>query len=757
MTLQPSTADRRTQIDQSAAKTSTFEYASSPTVESPRAALDAAPQPRSIGNWRALGLLFASTILISAFLLFQVQPLISKYILPWFGGSPAVWTTCMLFFQLVLFAGYLYAHLLTRFFSPRAQGVIHLSLMALALAVIFPTVAPDSVWKPLDSSHPTARILALLSMTVGLPYFVLSTTGPLVQAWFARTWPNRSPYRLYALSNVGSLAALVTYPFLFEPAFASDAQAGLWTWAFGLFAALCGLCAAWVFRLSHRKSNANDAPDSAAAENGKPHERVSAGRRLLWIALPAWASLMLLATTNFVCQDVAVIPFLWVVPLSLYLLTFIICFDHPRWYRRLPMSIAALALVVLSAGAAYRLFGLFDAKMSYIDELTLHFGTMFVVCMLCHGQLVRLRPTPAHLTEYYLLISLGGAVGGIFVSLIAPQIFVTHFEWTIALAGALGLAAVACSKSVVHWHRSTGGINLRGVSLAALTAACLVAGTYWLVDGARDNSATIYQGRNFYGTVSVLERDRDNEFRHRTFFSGGVGHGKQYVDPAKRRIPIAYFAEKTGIGRTLKYFQQRPDTRVGIVGMGVGVVATYAKPGHSYRLYEINEEVNYIANNYFTFLKDCEGKCEVVLADARLALERELAEGQRHRFHVLALDAFNGDAPPVHLLTDEAFQVYLQHLEPDGVIVVNITNRYINLVPVVNAVAKKHGLQTTRVMTPYEPDELLNRTDFMMLSKDPDFIAANPPVLMKELLQPEYEVPLWTDKYSNLFSILKTN
>jgi hypothetical protein len=759
MTLQSTATEDRVEALETAVKTSMSverNGTSAPLAEAP----GREPRPAVNADWRAVAVLFASTILVSAFLLFQVQPLISKYILPWFGGSPAVWTTCMLFFQLVLFAGYLYAHLLTRFLSPRQQGVIHLSLMSLAILLIFPTVAPADSWKPLDSSHPTARILALLGMTVGLPYFVLSTTGPLVQAWFARTWPNRSPYRLYALSNVGSLAALITYPFLFEPAFASDAQAGLWTWGFGLFAVLCGLCAAWIFRLrrNDRVTPQTEAEATAlsANENGKPVEYVSLGRRVLWIVLPALASLMLLATTNFVCQDVAVIPFLWVIPLSLYLLTFIICFDHPRWYRSLPMSIAAMALVVLSAGAADVIFRQFDTNITYIHELTLYFSTMFVVCMVCHGQLVRLRPTPVHLTEYYLLISLGGALGGIFVSLIAPQIFETHFEWTIALAGGLAIAAVGCLKRAAHWIQLVNGESIaKGVSLGAFTAVCLVAGAVWLVDGASDNPATIYQGRNFYGTVSVLERDRGTASQHRTFFSGGVGHGKQYVDPAKRRMPIAYFAEKTGIGRTLKYFQGRPDTRVGIVGMGVGVVATYAKPGHYFRLYEINEQVNYIAHNYFTFLNDCEGKYDVVLADARLALERELADGQRHRFNVLALDAFTGDAPPVHLLTDEAFQVYLQHLEPDGVIVVNITNRYINLVPVVSAVAKKHGLKTTRVMTPYEPDELLNRTDFMMLSRDENFIAANPPVLMPELLQPEYEVPLWTDKYSNLFSILK--
>ena len=359
--------------------------------------------PRAV--WRTLGLIFATTIFVSAFLLFQVQPLISKYILPWFGGSPAVWTTCMLFFQIVLFGGYAYAHLLTRYVPHRTQGIVHLALMAMAIALMIPSIAPAVTWKPTDASHPTAHILLLLTTTVGLPYFVLSTTGPLVQAWFTRTWPGRSPYRLYALSNIGSLAALVTYPFVFEPAFGSDAQAGLWTCAFGLFAVLCGISAIWIFRLPHMADEASDDGEpevSGARVNqdvvGATFNSPSVGRRLLWVLLPACASLMLLATTNYVCQDVAVMPFLWVIPLSLYLLTFIVSFDHPRWYRPLAMSMVTLVLLVLSAGAAYDLlyasqtvFSAPDLHFTFVHELALYFGTMFFACLMCHGQLVRLR------------------------------------------------------------------------------------------------------------------------------------------------------------------------------------------------------------------------------------------------------------------------------------------------------------------------------------------------------------------------------
>jgi len=290
----------------------------------------------------------------------------------------------------------------------------------------------------------------------------------------------------------------------------------------------------------------------------------------------------------------------------------------------------------------------------------------------------------------------------------------------------------------------------------AAMALAVGGGVYWLIDGATVSSDLIYAARNFYGTVAVYEVDPgDPRWHRRTFFSGSTAHGKQLMDPDKRRLPISYFGPNTGVGRTLTFFQNRPDTRVGVVGMGIGVLAAYARPGQYFRFYEINDQVDYIAHQYFTYLSDCQGKCDVVLADARLALDHELAAGDLQHFNVLALDAFNGDAPPVHLLTDEAFAIYMKHLQPDGVIVVNVTNRYINLVPVVNAVAKKYGLEVTRIMTRFDHDKLLNRTDYMMLSRNREFLAANPPSLVEENLQPEYEVPMWTDKFSNLFTILK--
>ncbi len=472
----------------------------------------AEPALRARSWWMVL--VFALTIFVSAFLLFQVQPLISKFILPWFGGSPAVWTTCMLFFQVLLFGGYAYAHFIVKLLSPKQQGRVHLVMLMAALAmvgtalVLFLSGWTDRL-KPADSSYPIARIMLLLGWYVGLPYFMLSATGPLLQAWFARTFPGRSPYRLFALSNFGSLLALISYPFLVEPLLDTRQQFSIWVIGFLAFVIFCGYSAVHIWRLGRSEAEEAAGTVPRAQVANEQEERFSIRysdlpqfvqsslwvvlpapvrrfmgtgwiQRLLWIALPAYASMMLLATTNHVCQDISPTPFLWVVPLSLYLLSFIICFDHERWYIRPLFAIATLVFVYLSAAAPdfepeadddvkvvlinktkgfvedwNKDLGMrsledpsvtipyqFDPEVGFIGELVIHFGALFCICMVCHGELVRLRPPARYLTTYYLLISAGGALGGIFVSLIAPQIFNTYLEWRIGLMAAVILSAI---------------------------------------------------------------------------------------------------------------------------------------------------------------------------------------------------------------------------------------------------------------------------------------------------------------------------
>lgn len=707
------------------------------------ATLDAAAagtRERAIPAW--LGLCHATTIFVSAFLLFQVQPLVSKFILPWFGGSPAVWTTAMLFFQVLLFGGYLYAHLVSNRLAPKEQAILHVVLLVIAAATL--RVAPDPSWKPEDAGDPTGRILALLAVTIGLPYFLLSTTGPLVQTWFSRAFVGRSPYRLYSLSNVGSLLALLSYPFVIEPVWNVNTQSRVWSFLFLLFAVLCGIAAAWNAWLVPVASlpRATSATAIATSAEAVPTAR----RRLLWLVLPALASLMLLATTNHVCQDVAVVPFLWVIPLSLYLLTFIIAFDHSRWYQPLLFGVATL-LAVLAVAGIDQLQPLIDFVTAYRYrfglQLVMYFVMMFLVCMTCHGELIRLRPDPRYLTEFYLMISAGGALGGLFVSLVAPHIFRSFVEWKIALLAAFVLAVFVVFRG---WSFGIRHVRARSVLAAVLGLAGISAIVWWQTS----SSIPIDEARNFYGVVSVHEYDTDKpEIRNRILYHGAVAHGRQLMAADKRREPISYYYPRSGIGKAIAYLQQRENLHVGTVGLGVGTTAAFARQGDYYRFYEINPEVVRQANEYFTFLKDCPGKTEVILGDARLALEREPSQN----FDLLICDAFSGDSIPMHLATHEAFEIYQKHLKPDGILAINITNSYIDIFPMMRAMADRIGMKWTRLYVP-RIDRLRYRTDWLLMTNDQKFLDATPIQVPADRWN-ENRVPIWTDHFCNLWDVLR--
>jgi hypothetical protein len=701
-------------------------------------AADAVPASQGAPS-EGLALGFALTILTSAFLLFQVQPLISKFILPWFGGSPAVWTTCLLFFQTLLFGGYAYAHFSTRWLSARWQAVLHITLLALALALL--PIAPE---RPPASSalHPTREVLALLARSVGLPYFVLSSTGPLVQGWFSQAYPGRSPYRLYALSNLGSLVALVSYPFVFEPAFSAPVQARLWSWLFGACLALLALGA-----LSRLRLDAPAPARSAAARSERDATRPTLATRALWLALPAFASALLLATTNHVCENVAVVPFLWVAPLGLYLLSFIIAFDARRWYARSAFA-AAGVILALAVGCVDPLDDFVEAGLgfglNFVVLLVLDFSLLFAVCMTCHGELVRRQPAPAHLTEFYLLISAGGALGGVLVSLVCPALFSTFLEWTLGLLVAFALALGILLTGGPARRFSVRTRLALGVPLGALGLAAIA---YYQIE----DDPPLEVARNFYGVVSAYDVDAtDPAAHHYSLTHGVVVHGRQFRAPDKQRLPLAYYSPEAGVGRALAFFADEPELHVGAVGLGVGTIATYARPGQRFRFYEINPEVRRLAKKYFTYLSTCPGVCEVVMGDARLSLEHEEPQG----FHLLVLDAFSGDAVPAHLLTEQAFSVYLRHLRADGVIAVNITNHQLDLAPVLAGVAARYGLGSTRRFTKANAERMLFRADWVLLSKNQRFLAANPTVLPPDA-NTSRRALLWTDDYSNLFQLLK--
>jgi len=687
-----------------------------------------------------LALGYALTIFTSAFLLFQIEPLISKVILPWFGGSPAVWTTCLLFFQTLLFLGYAYAHLSTRLCTRRQQVVLHLALVAATLALM--PIAPQAHAKPTADQNPTLGVLVLLTETVGLPYFLLSSTGPLVQGWFGQAYPGRAPYRLYALSNVGSLLALVSYPFLFEPAFTTHAQARLWSWGFVAYALLlaAGTWSRW--RLPKDAASTERAASSIPVASAPP----SVGQRVLWVGLPAFASVLLLATTNHVCENVAVIPFLWVAPLALYLLSFIIAFDGARWYSRRAFALAGIVLS-LAVGCIDPLRDVLERvgiELGVRELLLLDFSLLFVICMLCHGELVRLKPSADRLTEFYLLVAFGGALGGLVVSIACPALFSTFFEWTLGLLAAFALSvAVLAVAADSPRLRTSAGKAMLGVPLSLGLGAIAYAQI--------DDDPPLAVARNFYGTVAVYDVDADNPAEHHLSLTHGtVVHGRQYRAPEKQNLPLAYYSETSGVGRALGFFASEPSLSVGAVGLGVGTLARYARPGDHFEFYEINPAVARLAERYFTYLARCGPACELVMGDARLSLERQ----EPQKFHVLVLDAFSGDAVPTHLLTQQAFDLYLRHLRPDGVIAVNITNRQLDLAPVLAGLAEQAGLKSTRIDTPYDRARLLYHADWMLLTTNDRFLAATPPA-PPAALPPAARKVLWTDSYSNLFELLK--
>jgi hypothetical protein len=762
---------------------------------------------------------FALTIFAGAFLLFQVQPLIGKYILPWFGGSPGVWTTCMLFFQMLLLGGYAYAHTISRRLKPRAQAVVHLVLLAAALATL--PITPGDNWKPTTSGDPTWHIMALLAVSLGLPYLVLSATGPLMQEWFRRMTPGASPYRLYALSNVGSLLALVSYPFYFETQFTRQAQAQFWSWGLVFYAVCCGVCA---FRVWKQQPGEVTIEQSAEANIPPP----SFSRRALWLCLPACASILLLAVTNKMCQDVAVIPFLWVLPLALYLLSFIISFDSPRWYSRFYYTLALVGAMIAVCLALFE-----GTDMPIVRQVVIYSAALFVGCMICHGELYHLKPHPKYLTSFYLMIAAGGAVGGLFVALVAPALFNNFYEmhlslalivllllvisltgrtaltpqrWRILfvlLAVAAGYGAEKGTDAAIGWLRNRDAIRgtplleyqnwmrvdkfhslfwivpaallvlglilwqrrQRAVNWHGITCSLLGVGLVALVValGVQIDSSSrgaLMSARNFYGVLSVFEYEHDRpDSRYYLLQHGRITHGLQFASPHRAREITSYFGSKSGLGLAMRNFPRQQNQRIGLLGLGVGTIAAYGKKGDYIRIYEINPQVKQIAETPFSYVAGSDAKIDIVMGDGRLSMENEPPQN----FDILIMDAFSSDAVPVHLLTKEAFEIYQRHLKPDGAILVNISNRYLDLRPVVENAADAFNFDVHTINSEdgsadenEEAGWWLYSSTWMILSRNEEFMnrsalryaATKEPVI-------DREIPLWTDDYTSMFKILQ--
>jgi len=687
-------------------------------------------------------IVFFLTVFLSAFLLFQVQPLISKFILPWFGGSPAVWTTCMLFFQVTLFGGYLYAHVLVSKLPPVAQAGLHLVLMVVAACLL--PIAPDPGWKPTDANDPVGRILLLLTVSVGLPYFVLSTTGPLLQGWFARALPGRSPYRLYALSNIGSLLALLSYPFLVEPRWATEQQATYWSAGFVAFAVLCVICAVIALRSRPISTETN----FVTVSESRPVEPAG-GLVLLWIALAAVPSAMLLAVTNQVCTDIAVVPFLWVVPLALYLLTFILCFESDRWYRR---RIFTTGLVLTVIGATIVLWGStlnWASTAGFVLQGSIYFGLLFCSCMVCHGELVTLKPAPAHLTLFYLCMSFGGALGGLFVGLFAPHFFKTLFELPVTIV------ANCVVLMVVLWRETqrSEAASRSNVPAGLLGAFAVVIGaSLWLqADHIQRNA--LASSRNFYGTLRVKQQLNERTPEHNAYVlqHGQIRHGHQYLRADRRRLPTSFYGPHSGGGIAVAQHKSNQPKRVGVIGLGTGTLAVYGQTGDDYRLYEINPDVVTLAREHFTYLSECRAKHDVVIEDGRIALEHEAP----NNFDVLVLDAFSGDSIPTHLLTRDCAELYMKHLASDGILACHITNRHVDLRPVCQGIANEFQLHAMAVLTDRERDIGTSTCVWVLMSRDAESLNALKLGKGREITFGDAEPIVWTDAFTNLLSVLQ--
>ena len=647
-----------------------------------------------------------------------MQPIIAKQILPWFGGSAGVWTTCLVFFQSVLLAGYGYVDWTTRLGS-RRQVLLHVALLALSLACM-PIIA-SSAWKPHGEEEPILRILLLLGATIGLPYFLLSTTTPLVQAWYWRRLRSAVPYRLFALSNFASLLALLGFPLLFEPAF--DLRQLGWIWSF-LYAGFVLLCAG-VGLIS-----ANGAAP-AAEETGARASPLPPDRQLVWLGLSAMGSVMLLAVTNHITQNVASVPFLWVVPLAIYLVTFILAFDHPRWYVR-PLFVGSL--LVLVPVMAY-----------YVPSLDLHVAVplylagLFFACMFCHGELARAKPDPAHLTRFYLMISLGGALGAVLVAIVAPLALPGYFE--------LGIALVVLSAMLAM--RLAQGARWGGAAVVLATTGLVVQAAYTYTQGMR------VMARDFYGVVRTA--DHSEPVAYRSMYHGAIMHGGQLLGDSFRNTPADYFGPGSGYGRVftaLREIAPRRKLSVGVIGLGAGVLAAWMKPGDRLVFYEISPRVVDIARREFTFLADTAARTEIVVGDGRLSLEREPPRG----YDVLGIDAFSGDSIPMHLVTREAMALYVKHLRPDGVIVFQATNRFIDLLPIVKRLAAEFDMEAVNVSdTPAVsegPEYWYSATDQIIVTRNQRLLDS-PRFDEAEEIEDRADLPTFTDAHHNLLRILK--
>ncbi|MCC7170912.1 MAG: fused MFS/spermidine synthase [Planctomycetes bacterium] len=681
--------------------------------------------------------LYAATITLGALLLFLVQPLLSRAILPWFGGSAAVWTTSLAFFQTALLLGYALVHLGLARLKPRAQVLAVFAL--LAACVPFLPIAPDPAARPTHADPRGSDVLRVLVATVLLPYVVLACTGPLVQSWFAREFPQRSPYRLFALSNAGSALGLIAFPFALEPWLGQTAQIRVWSIAFVGYGVLLALTA-W----RARKFDAPTVEPSSTLVAARPR----ASDVVFWLGCSAFPALLLIGTTERLTREVAAMPFLWILPLLLYLVSFIVAFDVEGAYHRFSFGVG---LALASCLAVFSLRAATDVGL--LEQCIALGGAQFVASTTCHGELSRARPATRHLTLFYLVLASGGALGGLFGALIAPQVFDRYVELPIGLVGCVVF-------TLIGWWRAADSPLRLGKPVALWLP--LGVGLLALAWALRSRVVAVDEVvrarvRDFFGVLTVVEDDgKFGPFR--MLVNGSINHGTQYTGETVRRTATSYFAERSGADVAIRAHARREQgpLRIGIVGLGTGTIAAWAKPGDAVTFFEISPAVVSIAREWFTYLDDCAGDVAIELGDARLSLEAMRAAGKREAFDVLVIDAFSSDAIPMHLLTREAVALYLDVLPEDGVLAVHVSNRFLDLVPIVHTLAQDAGCHAVLVQREAPKTEAIHEASkWVLLTRDESF-TQQPYVQRWSRPLPELTNPiLWTDEHASLWDAVR--
>ena len=678
-----------------------------------------------------LTFLYAAAIFLGSFLLFLIEPIAGKRLTPLLGGSAAVWITCLVFFQTALLLGYLCAHWLAAVLriSARAKAAIYTVALVIALGQGYLAVRPDL---HASTAHPIASVFLLLSILIGIPFVLLSATNPLLQAWYALGYSGAGgmvpPYRLFALSNFGSLLALVIYPWWMEPKLSLREQSLVWLSGFVVFAiAVCGALWGSAARLASPPGKVTYKVLGAIKPNWQ--------EKSLWLLLPACASLLLSAFTNHLSENVAAIPLLWIVPLISYLLSFIWAFNGERFYPRYTML---GFLAVFLGSVAYMMT---DPAMSLPITMTVVFYclALLIICVVLHSELYRLRPAPHHTTFYYLMIAAGGALGSMFVGLLAPVVFRANYELVCGLI-------LTCALILVVTWRS-------GILARLLWAAATIGMVVLIFAEARKyGKDAILQVRNFYGSLRVTQDfEPPSGVYTRTLIHGTIQHGTQIFSDELRTTPTSYYARDSGVGRAAQYCCGERPRRIGVVGLGAGTMAAYGRPGDVIRFYDINPLVPRIANSLFGYLKESKAKTEIVMGDARLSLA---AEEPQH-YDLLVIDAFSGDAIPVHLLTREAIELYRRHLNPNGILAIHVSNQYLRLGPVVQQEAEDARLKTAFIVSEENEETGAFSSDWVLVTANEAFLARDDIRKAATTIDPIPGLRLWTDDYNSLLPVLK--